>query len=48
MTTRRCSKCAREKTIRGVWYLAPATGPVAAFVCESCYVGSPGMAAALG
>ena len=42
MTTRRCSRCACEKTIRGVWYLAPATGPTAFFVCESCYVTSPG------
>lgn len=44
MTTRRCSRCACEKTIRGVWYLAPATGPTAFFVCESCYVTSPGAA----
>lgn len=42
MTTRRCSRCASEKTIRGVWYLAPATGPTAFFVCESCYVTSGG------
>lgn len=45
MTTRRCSRCAREKTIRGVWYLAPASSPAPSFVCESCYVASPAAAA---
>lgn len=44
MTTRRCSRCAREKSIRGVWYLAPLMGPTATFVCESCYVTSAGAA----
>lgn len=46
MTTRHCSRCAREKSIRGVWYMTPALRGPAPFVCESCYVGSPGVVAA--
>lgn len=45
MTTRRCTRCLMEKSIRGVWYLTPMSGRPAPFVCESCYVASPAVLA---
>ncbi|HLE97612.1 MAG TPA: hypothetical protein VI997_09605 [Candidatus Thermoplasmatota archaeon] len=36
METRRCSSCAQEKTIRGVWYILPPKGAPREFVCEAC------------
>jgi hypothetical protein len=44
MTSRRCSRCDREKSIRGVWYLTPLLQGSTPFVCESCYTGlEPGV-----
>ena len=42
METRSCACCGLQKTIRGVWYLAPALqrGP-SPFVCETCFVSTP-------
>lgn len=37
LTTRLCSRCAREKTIRGVWYLAPSHVGASPFICEACF-----------
>lgn len=42
METRLCACCGMQKTIRGVWYLTPASGQGRApFVCETCFVSAP-------
>lgn len=48
MSTRTCACCGREKTIRGVWYLTPASGGQGRtpFVCEGCFVASPSLMSA--
>lgn len=47
METRLCTCCGLQKTIRGVWYLTPASGQGRApFVCETCFVSAPSFASA--
>ncbi|MHB8604887.1 MAG: hypothetical protein ACYDCK_06485 [Thermoplasmatota archaeon] len=40
MLTRECANCHEQKSIRGVWYLAPASpvAEVARFYCEPCFL----------